>query len=125
MAMAIEYAESEGMSGFPPYPASDVDRLLAWVDGLRLTAWLFYLLLLAALILFFNGLAWIDGSPPFPAIDVYRSSVVIYPVASLALEAGDIDDLHLRVSTAVYCRIDLHACRPIWVSRARVRTHPL
>jgi len=83
--MAIEYAESEGMSGFPPYPASDVDRLLAWVDGLRLTAWLFYLLLLAALILFFNGLAWIDGSPPFPAIDVYRSSVVIYPVASLAL----------------------------------------
>ena len=83
--MAIERAEAGDASGTPPYPASDVDRFLDRVDGLGLPAWLFYLLLLGALILFFNGLAWIDGSMPFPAIDVYRSSVAVYPVASLAL----------------------------------------
>jgi hypothetical protein len=81
----IDLTESEGASGYPPYPASEVDRFLAWVDGLRLPPLLFYLLLLAALIILFNGLAWIDGSLPFPTFDMYRSSVAVYPVASLAL----------------------------------------
>lgn len=87
--MATKLAESESTTdhaaGYPPYPASDVDRFLLWVDGLRFPSSLFYLLLLAALIILFNGLAWIDGSLPFPTFDVYRSSVAVYPVASLAL----------------------------------------
>lgn len=83
--MAKQLEELDHAAGYPPYPASDVDRFLAWVDGLRLPAWLSYLLLLAALIIIFNGLAWIDGSLPFLTFDGYRSSVAVYPVASLAL----------------------------------------
>lgn len=70
---------------FAPYPASVADRFLAWVDDLPLPAWSFYLLLLIALQIIFNGLAWIEGSLRFPAFDLYRSSVPVYPVASPAL----------------------------------------
>ena len=83
--MAIELEELDHAAGYPPYPASDVDRFLVWVDGLRLPTWIFYLLLLAALIILFNGLTWIDGSLPFLTFEGYRSSVAVYPVASLAL----------------------------------------
>jgi hypothetical protein len=87
--MATEVGESPSASerkdGYPPYPASVVDRFLAWVDRLPGPAWTFYLLLLAVLIIIFNGLAWIDGSLRFPTLEVYRSSVPVYPVASLAL----------------------------------------
>jgi hypothetical protein len=89
MSMTAKLAETEITPGraaaYPPYPASEVDRFLAWVDRLHLPSSLFYLLFLAALIILFNGLAWIDGSRPFPAFDLYRSSVAVYPVASLAL----------------------------------------
>ena len=71
--------------GYPPYPASVVDRFLAWTDRLRLPAWFFYLALLAALIVIFNGLAWIDGTLQLSTFDVYRSSVPVYAVGSLAL----------------------------------------
>ncbi len=89
MSMKAELAGSpdapQHAAPYPPYPASVVDRFLAWVDHLHFPAWLFYLLLLAALTTLFNGLAWIDGSLPFPSFEVYRSSVPVYPVASLAL----------------------------------------
>ena len=61
--MATELVQTERAADYPPYPASEVDRFLAWVDGLPLPTWIFYLLLLAVLIIIFNGLAWIDGSP--------------------------------------------------------------
>ena len=87
--MPTELIESssvpEHVDGYPPYPASVVDRFLAWVDRLRIPAWFFYLALLTALIIIFNGLAWIDGTVQFPTFDLYRSSVAVYPVASLAL----------------------------------------
>jgi hypothetical protein len=87
--MATEISESpstpERVDRYPPYPASVVDRFLAWVDRLPVPAWFFYLVLLAVLIIIFNGLAWIDGSLRFPTLEVYRSSVPVYPVASLAL----------------------------------------
>ncbi|MDX1418126.1 MAG: hypothetical protein R3293_28250, partial [Candidatus Promineifilaceae bacterium] len=87
--MAADPAQSpsapERAERYPPYPASVVDQFLAWVDRLRLPAWLFYLLLLVLLIIIFNSLAWIDGSLSFPTLEVYRSSVPVYPVASLAL----------------------------------------
>lgn len=87
--MTTEVSESpsttERLDRYPPYPASVVDRFLAWVDRLPVPAWFFYLVFLITLIIVFNGLAWIDGSLRFPALEVYRSSVPVYPVASLAL----------------------------------------
>ena len=87
--MATELAESpsapERVDRFPPYPASVVDRFLGWVGRLRVPAWFFYLVLLTALIIIFNGLAWIDGTVRFPTFEVYRSSVPVYLVSSLAL----------------------------------------
>lgn len=68
-----------------PYPASVVDRFLTWIGQLLVPVWLFYLVLLGALIITFNGLAWLDGSLPFGTFDLYRSSVPVYPVSSLAL----------------------------------------
>ena len=87
--MATEQTESprmsEGVDRYPPYPASVVDQFLVWVDRLPLPTWFFYLMLGAALIIIFNSLAWIDDSLRFPTFDMYRSSVPVYPVASLAL----------------------------------------
>ena len=71
--------------GFPPYRASVVDRFLGWIDRLRFPAWFFYLALLAVLVVIFNGLAWIDGTLKLGTFEVYRSSVPVYAVASLAL----------------------------------------
>ena len=86
--MATELTESpsapERVDGYPPYPASVVDRFLAWVGRLRVPAWLFYLGLLAALIVIFNGLAWIDGTARLGTFELYRSSVPFYPVYVLA-----------------------------------------
>ena len=73
------------VDGYAPYPASVVDRFLGWVDRQRVPAWFFYLVLLAALIVLFNGLAWIDGALRLGTLDVYRSSVPVYAVGSLAL----------------------------------------
>ena len=72
-------------NGSPPYPASVVDRFLAWIDRLRVPAWFFYLALLAALVVIFNGLAWIDDTLQFGTFEVYRSSIPFYPVSVLAL----------------------------------------
>ena len=47
--------------------------------------WLFYLVLLAALIATFNGLAWIDGTARLGTFELYRSSVPFYPLSVLAL----------------------------------------
>ena len=62
-----------------------VDRFLAWIDRLRVPAWFFYIALLAALVVIFNGLAWIDDTLQLGTFDVYRSSVPVYAVSSLAL----------------------------------------
>jgi hypothetical protein len=87
--MTIELAasnrENVHVVGCPPYPISVVDRFLAWVGRLPIPAWLFYLVLLAILIVTFNALAWADGSLRFGTFDLYRSSVPFYPVSVLAL----------------------------------------
>ena len=75
----------ERAGGYPPYPASVVDRFLAWVDRMRVPAPFFYLVLLAGLIVIFNGLAWIDGTLRAGTFELYRSSVPFYPAISLAL----------------------------------------
>ncbi len=85
--MATELAASpsapERVDSYPPYPGSVVDRFLVWVGRLRIPAWFFYLVLLAALIVIFNGLAWIDGTLRLGTFEVYRSSVPFYPVSVL------------------------------------------
>jgi hypothetical protein len=69
----------------PPYLPSVVDRFTAWADRLPGPVWLFYLLLLAVLILIINGITWLDGSVPVGTIDHYRTSIAFYPVSTLAL----------------------------------------
>jgi hypothetical protein len=69
----------------PPYPPSVVDRFTAWADRLPGPVWLFYLLLLALLILITNGVTWLDGSVPVGTFDRYRTSIAFYPVITLAL----------------------------------------
>lgn len=87
--MTTKLAKSENQSQrpitAPHYPRSVVDDFLEWVDRLPIPAWSFYLLILVALIGFFNALAWIDGTLPFLTFDLYRSSIPVYPVASLAM----------------------------------------
>ena len=76
---------AEQVDSYLPYPASVVDRFLEWVGRLPVPAWFFYLVLLAALIVTFNGLAWIDGTLRLGTFELYRSSVPFYPVSVLAL----------------------------------------
>lgn len=73
------------MTTLSHYPPSIVDRFMAWADELPGPVWLFYLMLLSLLIIVVNGITWVDGSATFGTIDRYRSSVPVYPVASLAL----------------------------------------
>jgi uncharacterized membrane protein len=87
--MATEAADSpsvpERADSYAPYPASVVDRFLRWIERIPVPAWTFYLALLATLIVFFHGLAWLEGELRVGTFEVYRSSVPVYPVASLAL----------------------------------------
>jgi hypothetical protein len=68
-----------------PYPPSVVDRLMAWANRLPGPVWLFYLVLLAVLILFVNGVAWLEGSVQPGKFDLYRTSLPFYPVSVLAV----------------------------------------
>ena len=68
-----------------PYEAGVVDRLMAWVDGFRGSWWWVYLALLAILIMVANAVTWFDGSEPVGTFTLYRTSLPVYPVASLAL----------------------------------------
>ena len=68
-----------------PYPPSVVDRFMVRVDRLPGPVWLFYLALLAVLIVIFNGFSWLNGSVQFGGFDLYRTSIPVYLVFSLAL----------------------------------------
>jgi hypothetical protein len=58
---------------------------MAWADRLTGPVWIFYLALLVVLILIVNAIAWLAGVQPFGTLDVYRSSLPVYPIAALAL----------------------------------------
>lgn len=87
--MAPKFAEIRGRpiekNDDVRYSASLVDRFLRWISYLPVPTWLFYLVLLAGLVVAFNSLAWIDGAVRSGVFDLYRSSVPFYAVGALAL----------------------------------------
>jgi len=85
-----------------PYPSSWVDRLIAWIAGLPGPAWVFYVLLVAVLILISQPLRWLDGSLPVGTFDLARLAEVPFAIYFLAL-------MHRLNSTA---RQSLQAFRP-------------
>ncbi|HEX2033476.1 MAG TPA: hypothetical protein VHS99_04760 [Chloroflexota bacterium] len=68
-----------------PYPPSVVDRFIAWADRVPGPAWSLYLGMLAVLVVIVNGVTWLDGSVRFGTLDLYRTSIPVYPVSILAL----------------------------------------
>jgi hypothetical protein len=68
-----------------PYPPSWVDHLIALIERLPGPVWLFYGLLLLALILVTNALQWWDGTLPFGTFHWVRITEPFYLVYSLAL----------------------------------------
>jgi hypothetical protein len=68
-----------------PYPPSWVDHLIALIERLPGPAWLFYVLLLLALILVNNALQWWDGTLPLGTFHRVRITDPFYLVYSLAL----------------------------------------
>jgi hypothetical protein len=68
-----------------PYPPSVIDRFMTWIEGLPGPVWVYYLVLGVVLVLLVNGIQWLSGAQPFGTFDLYRTSVPIYPIASLAL----------------------------------------
>lgn len=68
-----------------PYRSSVVDALMRWVDGLPGPVWAAYLVATAVLIIIVNGVTWLDGSTAPWSFDLYRSSLPVYPMSTLAL----------------------------------------
>lgn len=67
------------------YSPSVIDRFMMQVEYLGLPTWIFYLILLSILIFISNGVTWLDGTAQVGEFNVYRSSVAVYPIASLWL----------------------------------------
>src|SRR6185503_9015590 len=67
------------------YPSSWVDHLIALIERLPGPAWLFYGLLLLALILVTHALQWWDGTLPLGTFHRVRITEPFYLVYSLAL----------------------------------------
>lgn len=68
-----------------PYSPSIVDRFLNWLERIPGAVWLFFVALLVGLIGITNAVTWLDGLAPFGVLDLYRTSIPVYGVASLVL----------------------------------------
>ena len=80
----MENPPADPMSAMP-YPSSWVDRLIAWIARLPGPAWVFYVTLVAALMLISQALRWLDGSLPVGTYDLARLAEAPFPVYFLAL----------------------------------------
>jgi hypothetical protein len=85
--MAAEGAVSATGKASPdlPYPASWVDGLTHAIDRLPVPAWACYLLFLAGVGLFINGVNWIAGHYPPGTFHPTESGYAVYGVYMLAL----------------------------------------
>ena len=75
------------------YPPSFVDRLMAWIERLPGSAWIYYLLATAVIVAVSHGLRWSDGTIPTGTIDTFRLTNDFLTIYGLAI-------LHLLNSTA-------------------------
>jgi hypothetical protein len=55
-----------------PFPPSWIDRLLAWIERLPVSPWLFYCAILALSIVINNGVRWIEGTLAWGTFDLPR-----------------------------------------------------
>ncbi|MBI3164774.1 MAG: hypothetical protein HYZ24_08830 [Chloroflexi bacterium] len=70
------------------YPPSFVDRLMAWIERLPGSAWVFYLLATLVIVALGHGLDWLDGTMEFGTFntdELTNDSVTIYALAALHL----------------------------------------
>ena len=75
------------------YPPSFVDRLMALIERLPGSTWVFYLLATVVIVAVSHGLRWSDGTIPTGTIDTYRLTNDFLTIYGLAI-------LHLLNSTA-------------------------
>ena len=69
-----------------PYPPSWADRVIDWVRALPGPSWLFYLALGTVLIFAEFAVKWVDGTYPFPQVNIFHAFVVgigVYAFASM------------------------------------------
>jgi hypothetical protein len=72
-------------TGVPPYPASWVDQLFAWIERLPFPSWLFYLVIVLTIALLGHIVRWLDGSLSPGSFQIARLAEALVPVWFLAL----------------------------------------
>lgn len=68
-----------------PYLPSWIDSLMDWIEGLPGPHWLFYLVMLALVVVLNNGLHWLDGTLPFGVFHPVRTTDSLFPIYFLVL----------------------------------------
>jgi hypothetical protein len=68
-----------------PYSASWIDRLMAWIERIPGSPWLFYAVAFLLIALVSNGLHWLDGTLPLGQLHLTRLSDALFPVYFPAL----------------------------------------
>lgn len=66
------------------YPPSFVDRLMAWIERLPGSAWVYYLSVTLLFVVLSHGLRWMDGSLPrgtFDPLRLVNDSITVYGLA--------------------------------------------
>lgn len=66
------------------FAPSWVDRVTDWIDRLPGPTWVAYAAVFVILLVAANAAGWIDGNLPIGSLDLYLSSLAVYPVAALA-----------------------------------------
>lgn len=69
----------------PPYPASWIDRFVAWIERIPGSFWLIYLFSTLGIAVLTNAVFWIDGSMPIGSIDTFSTLFAPFVVYWLVL----------------------------------------
>jgi hypothetical protein len=83
--MKKQLDKSAAVSVSIPYPPSWIDRLIAWVDRIPGSAWLFYLLCVLGFGVLINAVFWIDGSVPYGSFDPDNTGFALFVVYWMGL----------------------------------------
>ena len=83
--MSEPAANSPVISPKHPYPPSWIDRLIAWIDNLPISAFVFYAIVFFLTALLSNIILWLDGTLPLGSIDPLETSASIVIIYWLAL----------------------------------------
>jgi hypothetical protein len=76
-----EYVEKSSIKSISvPFPPSWIDRLIAWIDRIPGSAWIFYLLSVLVFGVLINAVFWIDGSLPIGSIDPDNTGFALFVI---------------------------------------------